>query len=152
MELLGISIGWILIVLGALFLLIEATNPGFFIAVPGTVMIILGVLFVLGVDVFGSTLGVIVGVVTALAAAIITVWLYSRITPDENPPTTLSRDSVVGLEGLVTKEVEPESIRGKVTIEGVEWSARSADGTIQAGARVVVVRSEGVHIVVEEMK
>lgn len=151
MELLGISIGWILIVLGALFLLIEATNPGFFIAVPGTVMIILGVLFVLGVDVFGSTLGVIVGVVTALAAAIVTVWLYSRITPDEKPPTTLSRDSVIGLEGLVTKEVDPQSIRGKVIVEGVEWSARSANGIIQAGTRVVVVRSEGVHIVVEEM-
>lgn len=151
MELLGISIGWILIVLGALFLLIEATNPGFFIAVPGTVMIILGVLFVLGVDVFGSTIGVIVGVVTALVAAIVTVWLYSKITPDENPPTTLSRDSVIGLEGLVTKEVDSQSIRGKVIVEGVEWSARSADGAIPAGTRVVVVRSEGVHIVVEEM-
>ncbi|MDD3622160.1 MAG: NfeD family protein [Methanofollis sp.] len=151
MELLGISIGWILIVLGALFLLIEATNPGFFIAVPGTVMIILGVLFVLGVDVFGSAIGVIVGVVTALAAAIVTVWLYSKITPDEKPPTTLSRDSVIGLEGLVTKEVDPQSIRGKVIVEGVEWSARSANGIIQAGTRVVVVRSEGVHIVVEEM-
>lgn len=35
MELLGISIGWILIVLGALFLLIETFNPGFSLLFPG---------------------------------------------------------------------------------------------------------------------
>jgi membrane-bound ClpP family serine protease len=148
---LGISLGWILIVLGALLLVIEATNPGFFVAVPGTVMIILGILFVLGVDVFGSTLGVVVGVVTALAAAAVTVWLYSRVTPQDKP-TTISRDSVVGLEGRVVRGVDPDSIRGKVLIGGTEWSARSVSAPLGEGTRVVVVRSEGVHVVVEEVK
>ena len=151
MELLGISIGWILIVLGALFLLIETFNPGFFIAVPGTVMIILGVLFVMGFDVFGSTLGVAVGVATALAAAALTVWLYARITPDERP-TTISRDSIVGHVGRVVREVVPENISGKVAIGGVEWSARSVAGALPAGTEVVVVRSEGVHVIVEEVR
>ncbi|WP_298665512.1 NfeD family protein [uncultured Methanofollis sp.] len=148
---LGISLGWILIVLGALLLVIEATNPGFFVAVPGTVMIILGVLFVLGVDVFGSTLGVVVGVVTALITAAVTVWLYSQITPQEKP-TTISRDSVVGLEGRVVRAVDPDSIGGKVLIAGTEWSAKSVSGPLREGARVVVVRSEGVHVVVDEVK
>lgn len=148
---LGISLGWVLIVLGAVLLVIEATNPGFFVAVPGTVMIILGVLFVLGVDVFGSTLGVVVGVVTALAAAAVTVWLYSRITPQEKP-TTISRDSVVGQEGHVVRDVDPDSIAGKVRIGGVEWSASSASAPLRVGTRVVVVRSEGVHVVVDEVK
>lgn len=151
MELLGISIGWILIVLGALFLLIETFNPGFFIAVPGTVMIIMGVLFVMGFDVFGSPLGVAVGVATALAAAAVTVWLYARITPDEHP-TTISRDSIVGRTGQVVREVVPENISGKVAIGGVEWSARSAAGPLPAGTKVVVVRSEGVHVIVEEVQ
>ncbi|TAJ44902.1 NfeD family protein [Methanofollis fontis] len=151
MELLGISIGWILIVLGAVFLLIEATNPGFFIAVPGTVMIILGVLFVMGFDVFGSALGVVAGVGAALAAAAVTVWLYSRITPDEKP-TTISRDSVAGREGRVIRDVDAESISGKVLIDGVEWSARSEGEAIPAGSKVSVVHSEGVHVVVREVK
>lgn len=148
---LGISLGWVLIVLGALLLVIEATNPGFFVAVPGTVMIILGILFVLGVDVFGSSLGVVVGVGTALAAAAVTVWLYSRVTPQEKP-TTISRDSVVGLEGRVIRAVDPDSIGGKVLINGVEWSARSVSGPLAEGTKVVVVRSEGVHVVVDEVK
>jgi membrane-bound ClpP family serine protease len=148
---LGISLGWVLIVLGALLLVIETTNPGFFVAVPGTVMIILGILFVLGVDVFGSTLGVVVGVVTALVAAAVTVWLYSRVTPQEKP-TTISRDSVIGLEGRVVRAVDADSISGKVLIGGIEWSARSASGPLDEGKRVVVVRSEGVHVVVDEVK
>ena len=150
-ELLGISFGWILIVLGTLFLVIEALNPGFFIAVPGTVMIILGVLFLSGVDIFGSPYGVIIGVIIAIAASLVTIWFYRRINPDEISPVTISRDSLVGREGTVTKIVIPDSISGKVHIAGQEWSARSAGEPIAAGRKVRVVRSEGVHIVVEEV-
>lgn len=150
-ELLGISFGWILIVLGTLFLVIEAVNPGFFIAVPGTVMIILGILFLSGVDIFGSTYGVIIGVIVAIAASIATIWLYRRINPDEISPVTISRDSLVGREGRVTKKVIPDSISGKVQVAGQEWSARSAGEPIAAGRKVRVVKSEGVHIVVEEV-
>jgi len=50
----GTSIGWILIIVGALLLLFEVHNPGFFAAVPGTVMIILGILLLLIIDIFSS--------------------------------------------------------------------------------------------------
>jgi len=56
-EMLGLSFGWILIILGTIFLVVEASNPGFFIAVPGTVMIILGAMILLGVDVFSGPSG-----------------------------------------------------------------------------------------------
>jgi len=150
MVVLDLSFGWLLIVLGTILLLVEAFNPGFFIAVPGTVLIILGILFVLGIDIFSSPFGVVVGVAIAIAAAGLTVWLYSRITPD-SLPFTLSRDSLAGREGQVLVRVEPDSITGKVLIAGQEWSARSLAGEIPVGKRVRVMRSEGVHILVEEV-
>ncbi|NLM29774.1 MAG: NfeD family protein [Methanomicrobiales archaeon] len=144
-------IGWVLIVLGAVLLLIEVYQPGFFIAVPATVLIILGALLLLGVDILSSTGGLVVGVVAALVAASVTVWAYGRLTPGKKPPTTLSRDSLLGLEGVVTKDVEAGTISGKVQIGSMEWSARTESGRIPVGRRVIVVHSEGVHIVVKEI-
>jgi membrane protein implicated in regulation of membrane protease activity len=113
-------------------------------------MIILGVLLLLGIDIFNSGWGVIVGVTVAIVSAGLTVWLYSRITPDESP-TTVSRDSLIGKEGRVTKDVDAHSISGKVVIGTTEWSAHSTGEHIPAGKKVRVVNSEGVHIVVEEV-
>ena len=151
-ELAGLSFGWMLLVLGTIFLVVEAANPGFFIAVPGTVMIILGVLLLLGVDIFSGPLGLVVGVVAAVVVSILTILLYRRINPGETTPTTISRDSLVGMEGRVVRKVFPDSLSGKVLIAGQEWSARSGSGEIQPGATVRVKASEGVHIIVEEVK
>lgn len=151
-ELAGLSFGWILIVLGTIFLVIEATSPGFFIAVPATVMIILGILILIGVDVFNGPVGLIVGVLAAVAVSILTIILYRRINPGDEAPTTISRDSLVGKEGRVLKKVIPESLTGKVLISGQEWSARSISEEIPEGLTVRVISSEGVHIVVEEVK
>jgi membrane protein implicated in regulation of membrane protease activity len=63
-----------------------------------------------------------------------------------------SADSIVGHVGRVVREVVPENISGKVAIGGVEWSARSVAGVLPAGTEVVVVRSEGVHVIVEEVR
>ncbi len=147
----GIALGWVMIVLGAVLLLVEVYQPGFFIAVPATVLIILGILLLLGVDILTSPTGLIVGVLAAIGAASVTVWLYSRLTPGREPPTTLSRDSVVGLEGTVVAPVDAETLAGKVRLGSMEWSARSESGGIPTGRRVIVVRSEGVHVVVKEV-
>lgn len=146
----GVDLGWILIVVGALVLLAEAYTPGFFLTVPGTVMVLLGALLLLGIDIFNSEWGIVAGVVGALAAAVVTVLLYSRITPDEKP-TTLSMDSFAGMTGVVTRTIDPVTFDGKVRIEGNVWSAISERGTIPEGAQVRVVRSEGVHIIVQEV-
>jgi membrane-bound ClpP family serine protease len=146
----GIALGWTLIVMGALLLLVEVHSPGFFATVPATVLIILGVLLLLGVDIFNSGWGAVVGVIIALCAAGLTVWMYGRITPNESP-TTISRDSLIGKEGQVIKEIDATTIKGKVVIASTEWSAHSTGSTISKGKTVRVVDSEGVHIVVEEV-
>lgn len=151
-EILGISFGWFLVILGTIFLLVEAATPGFFIAVPATVMIILGVLLLLGMDIFSSGLGIVVAVSITIIVSLLTVHLYRRLTPEGIPPVTVSRDSLVGMEGKVVRRVDPASISGKVAIGEQEWSARSERDVISEGARVRVIRSEGVHIVVEEVR
>lgn len=146
----GISFGWLLIIGGALLLLVEVYSPGFFATVPATVMIILGILQLMGLDISNPWMGGIVGIVTAICAALFTVWLYGHITTDESP-TTISRDSLVGMEGRVIVPVDTTTLSGKVTIGSTDWSARSAGTAIPAGKRVRVVSSEGVHIIVEEV-
>ena len=146
----GITLGWLLIVLGAILLLVEIHSPGFFATVPATVMIIFGILLLLGMDIFNSGWGVMIGVVAAIAAAGCTVWLYGRITTNESP-TTISRDSLIGKEGRVLRDVDPNTLAGKVMIGTTEWSAHSKGPIIPAGKKVRVIDSEGVHIVVEEV-
>lgn len=145
-----IALGWILIVIGVILLLIEAFNPGFFLAVPGTTLIIIGAVSLLFPQIFSSTWIILIGIITALVAAGGSVWLYARITPDK-VPSTVSRDTLAGKTGIVKKTVEHENINGKVVIESVEWSARSAGDSIAVGKKVRVVKSVGVHVVVEEV-
>jgi membrane-bound ClpP family serine protease len=147
----GIAIGWIMVVAGVLMLVIEAFSPGFFIAVPGTVLIILGLFSLFFPAIFNSPWIIAIAVAAGLMSAVVTIWLYARLTPDASPTTT-SRDSVLGRVGRVRAEVNAETLAGKVDIDGVGWSARSAQGPIAAGKKVRVVKSEGVHIVVEEVE
>ena len=145
-----LALGWLLILIGVILLLIEAFNPGFFLAVPGTTLIIIGAVSLLFPEIFSSTWIILIGIVTALVAAGGSVWLYARITPDR-VPSTISRDSLAGKTGIVTTIVEHENINGKVVIDSVDWSARSAGGSIAVGTKVRVVESVGVHVVVEEI-
>jgi inner membrane protein len=147
----GIALGWILILIGAVLLLFEVYSPGFFATVPATVMIFLGILLLLGVNIFNSGWGVVIGVVIAICAAGFTVWLYGKVTTNESP-TTISRDSLIGMEGRVKIRVDSTTISGKVLIASTEWSARSTGSEIPPGKKVKVVDSQGVHIVVEEVK
>jgi inner membrane protein len=147
----GIALGWLLILIGAVLLLFEVHSPGFFATVPATVMIFLGILLLLGVNIFNSGWGVVIGVIIAIGAAALTVWMYGKITTNESP-TTISRDSLIGMEGRVKIPVDSTTISGKVLIASTEWSARSTGAEIPAGKKVRVIDSQGVHIVVEEVK
>ena len=145
-----LALGWILISIVVMLLLIVAFSPGFFLAVPGTTLIIIGAVSLLFPEIFSSTWIILIGIVTSLIAAGGTVWVYARITPDQ-APSTVSKDSLVGKTGIVTSTVEKDTIKGKVVIGNVDWSARSEGGSIAVGKKVRVVESVGVHVVVEEI-
>lgn len=58
-------------------------------------------------------------------------------------------DSVIGATGIVLSPVDNIAALGQVQVNGVEWSARSTDGTqIPAGTLVRVDKIEGVKVFV----
>ena len=67
-----------------------------------------------------------------------------------NPYRTATNiDAMIGTEGYVVDDVDNLNAMGKVKLNGMEWTARSADGTkIPAGTLVKVERIEGVKAIV----
>jgi membrane-bound ClpP family serine protease len=143
-------IGWTIIAIGLILLLIEAYNPGFFLAVPGTTLIILGIIALLFPGIFQSSMIIVIGIIIVIVSSAISIWIYSHLTPDGVVPITISRDSLSGKTGIVRETVIPDSISGKVEIDNVEWSAKSREKIIEKGKKVRVLSSEGVHVIVEE--
>lgn len=59
-------------------------------------------------------------------------------------------DSNIGKEAIVTEEINNLQGKGAVKIAGVEWSARSEDGSvIEKDAVVRILRIEGVKVCVQ---
>ncbi|OPY30875.1 MAG: hypothetical protein A4E32_02202 [Methanomassiliicoccales archaeon PtaU1.Bin124] len=144
----GLSIAFV--VLGVLLLLAELTMPGTFLLVPGTVLIVLGFLGLAFPDILMSIYSPIIAVLILVPMTYITIKLYQRLAPPA-PPETIVATSLVGKMGVVTAEVKPNVLTGKVRIDHDDWSA-TADHTIASGIKVVVVESEGVHVKVTEIK
>ena len=62
-------------------------------------------------------------------------------------------DSIPGQKGIVTQTIDNLKAEGQVTIQGMEWSARSKDeSVIEEGKVVKVAAVEGVKLIVEEEK
>ncbi len=143
-----LDVGWLMIIIGLGLLIIEASQPGFFVAVPGTTLIVLGTVTLL-IPSFAQDYAPAIIVVTALISSIITVTFYRKMAPGQRPQTT-SMDILIGKEGVVVKMVQPDSISGKVQIENQIWSA-TADNAIEKGKKIKVTNSEGVHVRVKEI-
>ncbi len=136
------------IVIGVIMLLVEAAAPGNFMLVPATVLLILGSLGLIIPDFLMSWWAPIAAAIVLIPTTYLTIKLYQRLAPPGPPETTVAT-SLVGKEGVVTKEVTPNDLKGKVRIEHDTWSA-TANRDIPVGRHVIVRSSEGVHVVVEE--
>jgi membrane protein implicated in regulation of membrane protease activity len=67
--------------------------------------------------------------------------------------TATNIDSVIGATGLVTSAIDNLTSSGQVKLNGMEWTARSTDGTpIPAGTRIRVDRIEGVKVFVSPLE
>lgn len=138
-----------LIIVGAVFLIIEAFSPGAFMVIPGTVLVILGVIGVFMPDIVLTLWSPVIALVVAVPVTILTIKAYQRLG-EPVPPSTTVTESLVGKTGTVTTATEVGSMRGKVRIGSDTWSATS-DEPIEAGAEVVVLSSEGVHVHVRRL-
>ena len=63
-------------------------------------------------------------------------------------------ESIVGKKAIVTATIDNLKAVGQVTVNGMEWSARSTADTvvIPEGAVVYIVAINGVKLIVEERK
>ncbi len=141
--------GVALIIVGLALLIAEVHVPGFFIAVPGTILLLLGLgmLFIKNMDIITASLIVII---SAVGSSLFTLWFYRKLGEPELPTTT-TPDQFVGAVGTVIKDIEPGTLNGKVRIKNQVWSA-TANQRIEKGKTVRVRGAEGVHLIVEEVK
>jgi len=145
--------GLIIMIVGLILLGVEVATPGqTFMAIPGTVAVVLGLIsMMLGPWLFSQFwYAPVIAVAIAGPVTAVTIWGYKKLSKG-HPPTTLVGDSLIGRQGIVTSEVIPDSIKGKVKIGNESWSA-TAEAMIPVGAKVEVVSSEGVHVQVERVE
>ena len=146
----GVSVGLTLLVIGILMILAEVASPGAFILVPATVLIVLGALGIVAPGILISWWSPVIAVVILVPMTYITMMLYQKLAPPAPPETTVAT-SLVGMTGVVEREVVPNVLTGKVRIAHDTWSA-TALRPIPVGRKVVVKASEGVHVTVEEVQ
>ena len=61
-------------------------------------------------------------------------------------------DRLIGQEAMVCEQINNLKATGKVMLNGIEWTARTADPTsiIEKGSIIRVLRIEGVKVIVEK--
>jgi membrane protein implicated in regulation of membrane protease activity len=127
---------WIAIaclVLGLAFLVGETLSPGFFLAIPATVMIGLGLLgFVIPSFLFGWGAAVAVPILGGFGT-LATIWAYKKWAPAGDKPITLVADSLPGRLGKIT---DGERVR----VQGQEFRFH---GDFAQGQQVRVVSVDG---------
>lgn len=138
------TVAIVLIIIGILFLIAEAFSPGAFMVIPGTVILIIGLIGAAFPDILFSLWSPVIAVAVAIPVTLVTVYLYKSLAKPE-PPTTTVMESLVGKRGTVIVATEAGNMKGKVKIGSDTWSATS-DSPIEAGAEVEVESSEGVHV------
>ena len=140
------EIAFAFIIVGILLFVVEVFQPGFLIAVPGTVFIVLGVLMS-----FDSALGLssgallVIGLVVGLGSLYATMTMYQSLAPPDTP-SEMSIESMIGKSGVVTKDVVANEI-GKAKVGREEFRA-TAEADIVTGTKVKVTHAEGITLTV----
>ncbi len=94
---------------------------------------------------------VIVQIVVFLGVSFLTLLLVrplaQRFVNDRKVAT--NADRVIGREAVVTEDIDNIQGKGRVSISGADWTARTEDDRpIPAGSKVQVLRIEGVKVIV----
>lgn len=137
----------IFLMVGLVLLLVEVLNPGFFIAVPGGTLVLMGTIGLLVPDSMFGPLGWFLWPLAATVSIVANLFAYRKWAPADKAPITMGLDSLPGQTGVVEEAVSPGHV-GLVRIRGAAWSARS-DDALEVGTKVRVRAVEGVHVVVE---
>lgn len=129
--------------IGIVLLMADVAHPGLFLLVPAAVLVAIGILFLASPDIFLSNplAAALIMLAAGCGGAVAAIPVYQRIAPT-HPPIATTLDTLVGSRGLVSVEVRPHSMKGKVEVRDETWSATS-DAPIAKGQVVKVVGGEG---------
>lgn len=145
-----VVLGLVLIAVGLLLYIAEAFNPGFFIAVPGTVALVLGVLALFFPDFYTYPLAWLGIIVLSGVATWLTVRFYKRWAPPSKSTTTFTVDNIVGQPGVAATAIDRQ--RGTVRVHGESWNARSASPVNRGDPVRVVAVVDNLTVTVEPRK
>ncbi len=135
------------IIIGILLFVVEVFQPGFLVAVPGTVFIVLGILMS-----FDDALGLspfmllVIGLIVGGGSLYGTMTMYQSLAPPDTP-SEMSIESMIGKSAIVTKDVVANEISGKAKVGREEFRA-TADEAIPEGTKVKVTHAEGITLTV----
>ena len=91
----------------------------------------------------------IVFVVTSVAVFLITRPLVSKLSKGKIVPT--NADALIGKEGIVRVEVDNLKSQGRVYVNGLEWAAKSFDGSvIEKDEKVIICSIEGASLIIRK--
>ena len=141
------EIGLAFIIVGILLFVVEVFQPGFLVAVPGTVFIVLGLLMSFNEALQLSPFSLVaIGLVVGIGSLYGTMRMYQSFAPPDTP-SEMSIEVMVGKSGIVTKEVVANEMTGKVKVGREEFRATS-DIAISAGKKVKVTHAAGITLTV----
>jgi membrane protein implicated in regulation of membrane protease activity len=141
------NIGWIWIVLAAVFFVGEIFSAAFFLLWFGIGAAVAGVLALLGVG-FGVQL--VVFIVVSFVLFIASRRFADRFTKTQ--PPGIGADRFTGQPCVVLVEIDNAANTGRVRMEQEEWRAESATGEVlPAGTRVLVAGTNGTRLVVKKI-
>jgi len=140
----GSELGLAFIIVGVLLFVIEVFQPGFLIAVPGTVFMVLGVL--MSFDIVSGFWLLPIGLAVGLGSLYGTMRFYQSLAPPDTP-SEMSIETKVGEKGIVSKKVIANEKSGKVKVKTEEFRATS-EADIEEGTKVKVTHAEGITLTV----
>ena len=135
------------IIIGILLFVVEVFQPGFLVAVPGTVFIVLGILMS-----FDNALGLspfmllVIGLIVGGGSLYGTMTMYQSLAPPDTP-SEMSIESMIGKSAVVTKDVVANEISGKAKVGREEFRATS-ESDIPKDTKVKVTHAEGITLTV----
>lgn len=137
---------WLIAV--AVFLILEIITTGL-----TSIWFSLGALVAFFVGLFGANIWVQTGVFIAVTALsfVFTRPIVERHLNHSREKTNL--DSLIGKSGKVIEEIDRIQQKGKILLNGMEWTARSEnDEVIPVDTIVLVKQVEGAHVIVRTKK
>lgn len=133
------------IVLLVVFVIIEAVTPQLV-----TIWFALGSAAALVANLFNAPEWAqwLIFIAVSVVAVFGTRPFVKKITKQKSQPTNADRS--IGETAVVTEEIDNIMGKGAVSLNGLEWTARSEDGSvIPKDAKVTVTKIEGVKLIVK---